>query len=119
MFTRGLILLVTTTLALPVLAQNQKAHKASAERAIVKERWCEAVFLYTELDKVDPNPEWTLQAADAAQFADDRPKALALYKATLAKAPHHPRARAMEASVAALQTLIDKSGNGSACATPP
>ncbi len=108
----------STIAALPAAAQNVKAHKAAAERAIVKERWCEAVFLYAELDKVDANPEWALQAADAAQFADDRAKALSLYKSALARAPKHPRARAMEASIAALEKLIEKSGNGTACTAP-
>ena len=105
--------------AAPAFAQNVKAHKAAAERAIVKERWCEAVFLYTELDKVDANPEWALQAADAAQFADDRPRALSLYMSALERAKNQPRARAIEASIASLATLISKSGNGTACTPPP
>lgn len=99
-------------------AQNAKAHKGAAERAIVKERWCEAVFLYAKLDDVDPNPEWALQAADAAQFADDRARAVALYKSALSRAPKHPRARAMEQSISALEKVIGKSGAGTACGVP-
>lgn len=109
---------VVVGLSSPARAQNVKAHKAAAERALVKERYCEALFLYQKLDQVDPNAEWALQAADAAQFADDRPRALALYKDALARARKHPRARAMETSIAALEKLIARSGNGTACATP-
>jgi cysteine-rich repeat protein len=121
----GIVLVATTATALAAFApassaraQNAKAHKGAAERAIVKERWCEAVFLYSKLDDVDPNPEWALQAADAAQFADDRGRAVALYKSALARAPKHPRARAMEQSISALEKLIGKSGNGTACGMP-
>lgn len=109
---------VVVGLSSPARAQNVKAHKAAAERALVKERYCEALFLYQKLDQVDPNAEWALQAADAAQFADDRQRALALYKDALARARKHPRARAMETSIAALEKLIARSGNGTACATP-
>jgi cysteine-rich repeat protein len=106
-------------LAPPARAQNVKAHRAAAERALVKERYCQALFLYQKLDEVDPNAEWALLAADAAQFADDRPRALALYKSALSRAPKHPRARTMERSIAALEKQIGKSGNGTACGLPP
>lgn len=114
----SVVAMLALTVAGPAHAQNAKAHKSAAERAIVKERWCEALFLYAKLDEVDPNAEWALQAADAAQFADDRARALALYQSALKRAPKHPRARAMEQSITALEKLISKSGAGTACGLP-
>jgi cysteine-rich repeat protein len=116
---RSIAVLVALLAVTPALAQNVKAHKAAAERAFVKERWCEAVFLYTELDKVEPTPEYALQAADAAQFADDRAKALSLYKNVLERQKNHPRAREIQTSIDALEKSIARNGNGSACTTPP
>jgi cysteine-rich repeat protein len=94
-------------------AQNVKAHRASAERALVKERFCEAVYLYEALDKIDPNPDHLLAAAEAADRADDRTKAAALYKAAIER--KHPRVKYIEQQLAGLQK---RGGSATSCSAP-
>ena len=113
------VILLVVIGAQPVLAQNARALRAAAERALNKDRFCDASFLYAKLEDQEPNGDALSLAGEAAERADDRPRALAFYKSFVSKSPRHPRVRAAEGSIAALEKLIAKSGNGRACGAAP
>src|SRR5688572_16873656 len=96
------------TAAAPAFAQNAKALREAAERALNKERFCEAVHLYAKLDEMQADPEHLVHAAEAADRADDRQRAVALYKAFAQRAPKHPRANAATRAIADLEKRIGK-----------
>lgn len=113
------VILLAMIGAQPVLAQNARALRAAAERALNKDRFCDASFLFAKLEDQEQNGDALALAGEAAERADDRPRALAFYKSFVAKNPRHPRVRAVEGSIAALEKLIAKGGNGRGCGAAP
>lgn len=115
----GVVILLAAVAAPPALAQNARSLRAAAERALNKDRFCDAAFLYSKLDDQEPGGDALALAGEAAERADDRARAVAFYKSFVAKSPRHPRVRAAEGSIAALEKLMAKSGQGKACGAAP
>ena len=99
---------------------DPKALKGAADRALVKERFCEATYLFVRLDEMAPSVDSALGLGDAASQANDRARAVQGFDAYLARsAPNHPRRSSVQKQLDAIKELMAQKGPGTSCSDPP
>ena len=114
-----LVVAVTALSSSALAAGDPKALKATADRAVVRERFCDAAYLYRKLDEQKAAPENLIAASDAAVGGGDRAGALRFLETFQSRHAAHRLAGSVAAKVDALRATIAKYGAGAACADPP
>ncbi len=95
-----------------------KALKASADRSLVRERFCDATYLYKKLDEMQPTPENLLAASDAAGQGGDRAGAVRFLETFQSRHASHRLAASVATRLELLRAAIAKYGAGAACTDP-
>lgn len=102
----------------PAADARAKAVEADAFAAVEAERWCPALDLFLEANGIVANADLVFNAAQAAEYAGDRARAVALYTELLGHAPTAARKAAAKKKIKALTTLVEKDGAGPSCPPP-
>ena len=105
-------------LALLLAAQSRSALSTAADKAVADERWCDAAYLFAQLDELAHDPKNVFNAAEVARAANDRARALALYQELLVNDPGFKESQAASQAVDELTAEIAKRGPGTACPAP-
>ncbi|MDP2345374.1 MAG: hypothetical protein Q8O67_30800 [Deltaproteobacteria bacterium] len=100
-------------------AGDAKALQASADRAVVRERFCDAAYLYRKLDEMKAAPENLIAASEAAAGGGDRSGALRFLETFQSRHAGHRLAGSVATKIEALRAAVAKYGAGSACVDPP
>jgi hypothetical protein len=85
--------------------------------AVEEERWCDAVHLFVEADRLEPSDALLLNAAHAAELGGDRARALELTKQVVAK-PNGAKNAAVQQQLKKLTQRVAKEGPGTPCPAP-
>lgn len=97
---------------------DAKALRASADRAVVREKFCEAAYLYKKLDEMEPTAETLVAASDAAAQGGDRAGAVRFLETFQSRHATHRLASTVAAKLEALRGAVSKYGAGAACSDP-
>ncbi len=98
---------------------DPKALQGAADRALARERFCDAAYLYRRLDEMKSAPEALIAASDAAAGGGDRAGALRFLETFQARHASHRLAAGVATKIEALRAAIAKYGAGAACKDPP
>ena len=104
----------TSTLA----AGNPASLRASADRALLREQFCDAAFLYARLDEQTPKADIAILAATATAQGGDRAGAITMLEGFDARFPGDPLSSEVQKRLQAIRTAVTKAGPGTACAIP-
>jgi hypothetical protein len=97
---------------------SARVAESAAFAAVEGKRWCEAMHRFLEAHGYVPNADLVFNAAQAAEYAEDRARAVQLY--TLLLGESDKRKEAARKRINALTKLVEKSGVGTSCpALPP
>jgi hypothetical protein len=99
-------------------AARAKAVEASAFAAVEREHWCTAMDLFLEANGIVANADLVFNAAQAAEYAGDRARAVQLYTELLGHAPTAARKSASKKKIKTLTAMVEKDGAGPSCPPP-
>ncbi len=99
-------------------AARAKAVETSAFAAIDREHWCTAMDLFLEANGMVANADLVFNAAQAAEYAGDRARAVQLYTELLGHAPTATRKTASKKKIKTLTAMVEKDGAGPSCPPP-
>jgi tetratricopeptide (TPR) repeat protein len=112
---KRIALLVTLAAAAPAAAQpSSNARNAATaayqegQRRYLDEDYAAAAAQFEAAYRLDPDPAYLFNIAQAYRLAKDCPKALAFYKQFLAAVPKAPNAEAVKKYIAELETTCGK-----------
>ena len=100
------------------LEARARAREEAAFQAVDEKRWCDALALFLESDRLVPSPDLIFNAAQAAELAFDRAQAMQLYTQLLGTTTSNERKVEAKKRIAALTRLVEKEGPGTACPVP-
>ena len=109
------LLAATSVLA----AGNPGVARATADRAVARERFCDAAWLYRRLDDQSPDADVALRAVDALAQGGDRGGAAAMLVAFPTRFPGHALLATAAKRLELITNAIAKVGAGETCPTPP
>lgn len=99
-------------------AGNPASLRAAADRALLREQFCDAAYLYTRLDEQTPKADIAILAATATAQGGDRGGAVALLEAFDARFPGDPLSAEVQKRLQTIRSAVVKAGPGNACAVP-
>ncbi|MCC7070997.1 MAG: hypothetical protein IT383_06735 [Deltaproteobacteria bacterium] len=97
------------------VAATARAREEAAFAAVGEKRWCAALNLFLEADRLEPSPDLVFNAAQAAELGADRARAMQLYTQLLGTTTSAARKAEAKSRIAVLTKLVEKSGPGAAC----
>jgi hypothetical protein len=97
---------------------RSKAAEARGFALVEKEQWCDAAHAFIEANAAAPSLDLIFNAALAADYADDRQKALKLYADLIGAYPGSERNAEVTARIAELTQKMGTDGVGTACTEP-
>lgn len=100
------------------LEARARAREEAAFQAVDEKRWCDALALFLESDRLVPSPDLIFNAAQAAELGFDRAQAMQLYTQLLGTTTSNERKVEAKKRIAALTRLVEKEGPGTACPVP-
>lgn len=99
-------------------AARAKSVEAAAFAAIEREHWCTAMDLFLEANGIVADADLVFNAAQAAEYAGDRARAVQLYTELLGHAPTTARKSASKKKIKTLTAMVEKNGAGPSCPPP-
>jgi hypothetical protein len=99
-------------------AARAKSVETAAFAAIEREHWCTAMDLFLEANGIVANADLVFNAAQAAEYAGDRSRAVQLYTELLGHAPTAARKNASKKKIKTLTAMVEKDGAGPSCPPP-
>ncbi|MBI1944272.1 MAG: hypothetical protein HYS27_01180 [Deltaproteobacteria bacterium] len=99
-------------------AVRARASEEAAFAAVGEKRWCDALALFLDADRLAPTPDLVFNAAQAAELGADRARAMQLYTQLLGTTTSAARKTEAKGRIAALTKLVEKGGPGTPCPLP-
>ena len=99
-------------------AGNPAALRAAADRAMLREQFCDAAYFYGRLDEQSPKAEMAILAASAAAQGGDRGGAVTMLEAFDTRFPGDPASASVAKRLETFKQAIARVGPGAACAVP-
>ena len=97
---------------------DAKALRGAADRSVVREKFCDAAYLYRKLDEMEQTPETLIAASDAASQGGDRGGAVRFLETFQSRYATHRLASTVASKLEALRGAVSKYGAGATCADP-
>lgn len=99
-------------------AARARASEEAAFAAVDQKRWCDALALFLDSDRLVPSPDLIFNAAQAAELGADRARAMQLYTQLLGTTTSAERKAEAKKRIAALTKVVEKTGPGTPCPVP-
>lgn len=96
-------------------ATRARASEEAAFAAVADKRWCDALALFLDADRLAANPDLVFNAAQAAELGADRARAMQLYTQLLGTTTSAARKVEAKGRIAALTKMVENSGPGTSC----
>lgn len=100
-------------------ATRARASEEAAFAAVGDKRWCDALSLFLDADRLAPTPDLIFNAAQAAELGADRARAMQLYTQLLGTTTSGARKVEAKGRIAALTKMVEQGGPGEPCPPPP